>query len=135
MMIKILILSAHDDPQYVRSLLAAGASGYLVKDEAPDMIVDAVKGVSRGETGWVSRRVAARLSSWMSKEDQVRVGLTAREMQVLRAVVTGKTNREIGLALRISEKTVEKHLEGIYYKLNVVSRVEAAVLAVREDLV
>jgi DNA-binding NarL/FixJ family response regulator len=63
------------------------------------------------------------------------MGLTGREVQVLKAVVAGMTNQEIGLALGISEKTVEKHLEGVFTKLGVASRVEAAVHAVREGWV
>jgi DNA-binding NarL/FixJ family response regulator len=129
---KILALSAHDDRQYIQELLAHGASGYLVKEEVPEAIVEAVRGVSRGEKGWVSRRVAAQMSTWMGEENQPRNGLTTREIQVLQCVVGGKTNQEIGLTLGISEKTVEKHLEGIFGKLGVASRVEAAVRAVRE---
>jgi DNA-binding NarL/FixJ family response regulator len=132
--ILILALSAHDDKQYIQELLANGASGYLVKEEVPEAIVEAVRGVSRGERGWVSRRVAAQMSNWMREEEHDRKGLTTREVQVLEAVVAGKTNQEIGLSLGISEKTVEKHLEGVFAKLEVASRVEAAVRAVREGL-
>jgi DNA-binding NarL/FixJ family response regulator len=132
--ILILALSAHDDKQYIQELLANGASGYLIKEEVPEAIVEAVRGVSRGERGWVSRRVAAQMSNWMREEEHDRKGLTTREVQVLEAVVAGKTNQEIGLSLGISEKTVEKHLEGVFAKLEVASRVEAAVRAVREGL-
>lgn len=130
--VHILALSAHDDKEYIQELLASGAAGYLVKDEVPNAIVEAVRGVSRGERGWLSRKVAAQMSDWMQEGEQDRKGLTAREVEVLEAVVAGKTNQEIGLALGISEKTVEKHLEGVFAKLQVASRVEAAVRAVRE---
>ena len=134
--VRILALSAHDDKQYIQELLANGAAGYLIKEEVPEAIVEAVRGVSRGEQGWVSRRVAAQMTTWMREEHQDdRMGLTSREVQVLQAVVAGKTNQEIGLELGISEKTVEKHLEGIFSKLGVASRVEAAVHAVREGWV
>lgn len=133
--VRILALSAHDDKQYIQELLSNGASGYLVKEEVPEAIVEAVRGVARGEQGWVSRRVAAQMSSWMREETEERMGLTGREVQVLKAVVDGLTNQEIGLALGISEKTVEKHLEGVFTKLGVASRVEAAVHAVREGWV
>lgn len=133
--VRILALSAHDDKQYIQELLANGAAGYLVKEEVPEAIVEAVRGVARGEQGWVSRRVAAQMSSWMREETDERSGLTGREIQVLKAVVAGMTNQEIGLSLGISEKTVEKHLEGVFTKLNVASRVEAAVHAVREGWV
>jgi DNA-binding NarL/FixJ family response regulator len=57
----ILVLSAYDDREYIRNMLANGASGYLVKDEAPERIVEAVRGVASGDTGWVSPRVAKKL--------------------------------------------------------------------------
>ena len=88
--------------------------------------------MARGEQGWVSRQVAARMTSWMQEENQGHNTLTPREMQVLKGVVDGKTNQEIGVTLSISEKTVEKHLDSVYTKLKVASRVEAAVMAVRE---
>ena len=132
--VKILALSAYDDKQYIMEVLSNGASGYLTKEEAPDTIIEAVRGVARGENGWVSRRVGARMSEWMREDDSDHNRLTNREEEVLRLVVSGKTNQEIGVALDISEKTVEKHLEGIFSKLGVASRVEAAVMAVRMNL-
>lgn len=130
----ILALSSHADRQYIFGVLSNGASGYLTKEEVPQTIVDAVRGVSRGEQGWVSREVAAVLAAWTSNGESSREELTPRELQVLAGVVDGKTNREIGVDLDISPKTVEKHLESVYRKLRVASRVEAAVLAVREGL-
>jgi DNA-binding NarL/FixJ family response regulator len=97
-------------------------------------IVEAIRGVARGEKGWVSRQIAARLSSWVQNEPRKATELTAREKEVLKLVVTGQTNRAIGLTLGISEKTVEKHLDAIFTKSQVCSRVEAAVWAVREGL-
>jgi DNA-binding NarL/FixJ family response regulator len=133
--VKILGLSAYDDRQYILQLLETGASGYLTKEEAPETILDAIRGVSMGEQGWVSRRVAARMSIWMRADEPNLGRLSNREKDVLRHVVDGKTNQAIGLALGISEKTVEKYLEAIFNKLGVTSRVEAAVFAVREGLV
>jgi len=132
--VRILALSAYDDEEYIRGLLASGAAGYLLKEEIPETIVEAIRGVARGERGWVSRQVAAQMAAWTQKEPGS-TALTEREMDVLRLVVEGKTNQEIGLALGISDKTVEKHLEGVFAKLGVASRVEAAVHAVREGLV
>lgn len=132
--VRILALSAYDDKEYIRGLLSSGAAGYLTKEEAPEAILDAVRGVARGEHGWLSRQVAAQLADWTQQEADPG-GLTRRESEVLELVVEGKTNQEIGLALGISEKTVEKHLEAVYAKLGVASRVEAAVHAVRAGLV
>ncbi len=132
-LVKILALSAHDDPVYIRGLLESGAAGYLMKEEAPDTIIEAVRGVAQGDKGWVSRRVAARVSAWMEGPDKAR--LTTREQEVLRLMVKGKTNQAIAMDLEISEKTVEKHVGEIFVKLGVTSRVEAAVYAVRAGLV
>jgi DNA-binding NarL/FixJ family response regulator len=133
--VKILALSAHDDSAYIRALLELGAAGYLMKEEAPEAIVNAVRGVARGEQGWVSRRIAAQMAAWMQVGELGKMKLTAREQEVLRLVVQGKTNQAIALELKISEKTVEKYIQAIFTKLNVASRVEAAVYAVQERLV
>ena len=133
--VKILVLSTYDDKQFIFGLLGNGASGYLTKEEVPETIVDAVRGVARGEKGWVSRRVAAIMSAWTQTDDVSIKNLTPRELDVLKWVVKGKTNQEIGMELGISQKTVEKHLESVFAKLKVTSRVEAAVLAVQEKWV
>jgi DNA-binding NarL/FixJ family response regulator len=129
---RVLALSAYDDAQYIRGLLSSGAAGYLTKDEAPESILEAIHGVWRGQEGWLSRRIAARMTMWTRGEKQDRYGLTDRELEVLKTIVDGNTNQEAGLTLGISDKTIEKHLESVYAKLGVSSRVEAAVLAVRE---
>ena len=131
----ILGLSSYDDREFISQLLNNGASGYLLKDEVPEYIVDAVRGVANGERGWLSRKVAAMLSQMLFDEEPGRAALTPRELKVLSLVVEGKTNEQIGLALGISVKTVENHLHSIFRKMDVVSRVEAAVVAVRENLV
>jgi len=133
--IKILALSAHDDTFYIKGVLESGAAGYLMKDEAPEMILDAVRGVARGDKGWVSRRISAQMTSWVQAGNTAEIKLTPREEDVLRLVVTGKTNQAIASEMGISEKTVEKYMGAIFTKLNVSSRVEAAVYAVRQGLV
>jgi DNA-binding NarL/FixJ family response regulator len=133
--VRILALSTYDNRQYILGLLASGASGYLIKEEVPETIIEAVRGVARGEQGWVSRRVAAKMTVWMQGDSTKESELTEREVEVLRLVVAGKTNQEIGYALGISPRTVEKHVDSLYSKLGVSSRVEAAVFAVRDKLV
>jgi DNA-binding NarL/FixJ family response regulator len=132
---KILVLSTYDDKQFIFGLLGNGAAGYLTKEEVPETIVEAVRGVARGEKGWVSRRVAAIMSAWTQTDEVTSKSLTPRELDVLKWVVKGKTNQEVGMELGISQKTVEKHLESVFAKLKVTSRVEAAVLAVQEKWV
>lgn len=131
--VKILALSAYDDRQYILQILENGASGYLLKEEAPQVIVDAVLGVARGEQGWMSRPIAALVMNWM-RDGKNRSVLTLREQDVLRLVVAGKTNQGIASELSISEKTVEKYIESLFAKLDVHSRVEVAVKAVRDGL-
>jgi DNA-binding NarL/FixJ family response regulator len=134
--VRVLGLSAYDDRHYILNMLYCGAAGYLTKEEAPQLIVDAVRGVFRGEKGWLSRSVAARVMNWMQQDEEPQTPeLSERELDVLRLVAAGGTNQSIGAALGISEKTVEKHLEAVFAKLHVTSRVEAAVRAVREGLV
>jgi len=132
---RVLGLSSYNDREFISQLLNHGASGYLLKEEVPEQIVDAVRGVAHGEQGWVSRKVAAMLSDILAKEKEAGSELTARELDVLRLVVDGKTNDQIGINLGISVKTVENHLHTIFQKMDVISRVEAAVRAVRESIV
>ncbi len=134
--VKVLVLSAHDDAFYINELMEYGAVGYLLKEEAPEFIIDAVRGVARGEVGWVSRGVAAHMVARLrGEENQSEAMLTRREMDVLRLIIEGKTNQNIGVTLGISEKTVEKYIYSIFQKLGVNSRTEAAVYAVREGIV
>jgi DNA-binding NarL/FixJ family response regulator len=133
--VRVLALSTYDNKQYILGLLGSGASGYLIKEEVPEMIIEAVRGVARGENGWVSRRIAANLTHWMQIDNNEQAALTDREVEVLRQLVLGKTNQEIAVVLGISYKTVEKHIDSIYAKLGVASRVEAAVTAVTNKLI
>lgn len=129
--VQVVGMSANDDDAYITEVLSIGAAGYLTKDEASAMIVDAVRGVVQVDTGWISRRIAARFVEQICQKSPVPVGLTEREREVLRLLVNGKTNPGIAQSLHISEKTVQKHLSNIFEKLGVTSRVEAAVQAVR----
>jgi DNA-binding NarL/FixJ family response regulator len=133
--VRVLALSAYDDEEYIRNLLLHGAAGYLTKEEATEIIIDAVRGVARGEQGWFSRRAIAQLSALTRQDSKPMNELSNRERDVLRLVAAGKTNIEIGHVLGISEKTVEKHMGAVFTKLQVSSRVEAAVLAVQQGLV
>ena len=132
---RILGLSSYNDREFISELLTYGASGYLLKDEVPEEIIQAIRGVADGEVGWVSRKVAAMLSQILVKDQEGSTDLTSRELKVLNLVVEGKTNNQIGVALGISGKTVEKYLHIIFQKLGVVSRVEAAIRAIEDSLV
>jgi DNA-binding NarL/FixJ family response regulator len=128
----VLALSAHDDEHFIRELLANGAAGYLTKDEAPDAIVEAVRGVARGEEGWFSRRAAARMATWSRAESTGQPRLTEREAEVLHLLARGWTNNLIAEELCLTERTVRFHLRNIYDKIEVSSRGEAIAWAVRK---
>lgn len=133
--VRILALSAYDDGHYILELLAIGASGYLTKEEAPEAIIDAVRGVARGEEGWLSRRAAASIAAWTRRDQAGSALLTERETEVMHLLARGWTNNHIAEELNLSERTVRFHLRNIYDKLGVDSRGEAIAWAFREGLV
>jgi len=128
----IIAFSAYDDEEYVRGMLEAGAVGYVLKDETPEKIVEAVRAVARGQ-GWFSPSIAARIAAWVREETMVspKVKLTGQECKVLHSLASGKTNDCIATELGISERTVRFHLRNIYDKIGVRSRTEAVVWAVQ----
>ncbi|MDA8189392.1 MAG: response regulator transcription factor [Dehalococcoidales bacterium] len=125
---RVLALSAYRDEKYVRGMMKAGAVGYLLKDEAPRVIVAAVQAAARGES-WFSPEVAAKVAAWQRGELSEQPDLTEREMEVLQLVAKGKSNKEIAYALNVTERTIEFHVGNILSKLGVASRVEAAMWA------
>ena len=132
--VRILALSGHDDRHYIQEVLDLGAYGYLIKDEAQDNIVEAVLGVAQGEQGWISRQVSASMATWLMEGHSKSETLTEKELMVLKYISEGKTNQAIAYELGISTKTVEKYIETILRKLDVSTRVEAAVHAVRTHM-
>lgn len=116
--IPTVILSAYADPSYIHQVLAAGAAGYLTKDEDMDFIVDAVRAVAQGEKGWLSQRAAAEARA----EESPATLLTSREREVLALTAQGYSNDQIANELEISERTVRFHLSNIYDKVEVESR-------------
>lgn len=122
----ILILSAYCEPEYVYNLFAAGAKGYLLKDEAPGRITAGIRQVMRGEPA-LSLPVQKVLLTRRSKPDH---DLTMRELEVLRLMAKGNTNEEIAQTLIIAVGTVKNHVMNIYKKLqNVRTRSEAVAWA------
>jgi two-component system, NarL family, response regulator DegU len=159
---KVIILSIHDDENYVMHALKTGASGYLLKEMDAEMLVEAVKVVAGGgsylhpkvthnlvneyrrlvaataETGYVSKaEKRPQYHSFASSLDVTRPLhlLTKRECEVLQLLTDGKSNRGIGEALFISEKTVKNHVSNILQKMNVNDRTQAVVEAIKNGWV
>jgi DNA-binding NarL/FixJ family response regulator len=134
--VKVIILTVHDDDMYVRALINCGIDGYVFKSEAVDVIVQAIRTVVDGGT-WFSQSVVAKLLRWKTSASKQGTGmsLTDRELDVLRLVVGGHTDQEISQRLGLADRTVRYRLRTIYTKLEVKTRVEAAVQAVRLKLV
>jgi len=127
----ILILTAYDDDPYVLAVLQAGANGYVLKTAFPDDIVQAVRDVRSGKVVLdpsIAGAVTARLVS--KPADQIVEDLSERELEVLRLVAMGYTNKAIGVQLNISDRTVQGHLAHIFNKLQASSRTEAVMRGV-----
>ncbi len=133
----VLILSTYDNPTYVARAVALGAAGYLLKGAGRDSMLEAIRKSATGENVWTReelRRVTGALATPRLNAD-VEVPLTQRESEVLRQLALGLTNKEIAQALHISYETVKEHVQHILRKVGVSDRTQAAVWAVRKNLV
>jgi DNA-binding NarL/FixJ family response regulator len=133
---RVLILSAFEDDHFVFPLLDAGADGYLLKTASGAELARAVYATYAGEIALdphIASKVVRRGSSrQLYRSEEMSEGLTEREIEVLRAVAHGKSNKQIGDALQISPYTVQVHLRNIFHKLGVSSRTEAAAYALNQ---
>ncbi len=133
----ILILSTFDNPTYVARAVALGANGYLLKGCTREQLLSAIRTAAAGESAWTRdelRRVTGALATPRLTAD-VEVPLTQRESEVLRQLAYGLTNKEIAQTLHISYETVKEHVQHILRKIGVSDRTQAAVWAVRKELV
>jgi two-component system nitrate/nitrite response regulator NarL len=124
--VRLLALSAHDNPKYQWGMLEMGAAGYLLKDEAPTEIVAAVRAVAQGQQLWKAEQFT-RARHWQQEVQARWLDLTEQERKVLTFIASGKSNKEISQELNITARTVEFHVSNILNKLGVTSRVEAAI--------
>ncbi|MFT5142629.1 MAG: DNA-binding NarL/FixJ family response regulator [Rhodothermales bacterium] len=135
---QVLVLSAYEDEDYIFSVLDAGAAGYLSKQEPLATIVEAVRGIAAGESGWLSRRIAALFVKSSRAGQRTNSGLlralSGRECEVLQRIAAGDSNQEIGDKLFISESTVKKHANSIYEKLDVATRAQTIAWAWRNGV-
>ena len=125
----IIVLTTFDHDEDIYAGLRAGAKAYLLKDVQPEELFRCIRAVHAGEA-YLQPRVAAKLAQRMHEES-----LTEREVQILKLLAEGKSNRAIGQALFITESTVKSHLKSLFVKLDATSRAEAIALAAKRGLV
>ena len=137
--IQVLVLTFHDEEEYVLALMRAGAKGYILKDVDPSIVAKAIRQVHNGECYFPSKLITQVVEKVSQAEKEGRNVesdlLTKREQEILEEIVQGKSNKEIAETLFISEKTVKNHVSNILRKLEVTDRTQAAVLALRSGIV
>lgn len=139
--VKVLVLTAYDDDQYIFSLLQAGASGYIMKTAPVVELVRAIRQVMAGESPLspaIMRKVVTHMQAGkrapFSEPASSAQALTPREAEVLQLLARGMSNQAIAEALFISDRTVQAHLTSIFAKLGVASRLDAVMTAIRRGL-
>lgn len=137
-LIKIMILTSFADQDHVIPAIEAGASGYQLKDIEPDELVHSIRKLYEGENT-IHQKATNLLINQMNQKnspaDDPLTNLTQREKEVLTEIANGKSNKEIGAHLNITEKTVKTHVSNIFMKLNVSDRTQAALFAVKNGFV
>ena len=126
---RVIVLTTYDTDNEIYRAIKAGAKGYVLKDARREELLDCIRRVSRGEI-CIPPLLLEKLAAGVSSET-----LTGRELEVLTLLARGKSNKEIGANLYISETTVKAHLRSIFAKLNVLSRTEAIAAASRRGLI
>lgn len=141
--VKVIMLTSHQDPMEVRSALTAGADGYCLKDIPIERLCRVMEDLMEGGL-WLDPAVAQALQQWIiaipehpgvNTEATQDPGLTEREREVLAEIVNGKSNKEIAVYLGMSPHTVKTHVTNIIQKLAVTDRTQAAVKAIKHQLV
>ncbi len=137
--VRVLILSQHDNEEYIRQALDAGAMGYILKDAAADELIGAIRSVQRGEavlSPAITRLVIEDYLRWGGiRPDEKVDGLSAREREVLQLIAEGYTNKQIADILTISIKTVQTHRLSLMQKLNLHDRGELIKYAIQKKII
>ena len=126
---RIIVLTTYDGDEDIYRGLRAGAKAYLLKEGSVEQLIDTIHAVHRGQMR-IPEQVAARLAVRMTSPE-----LTPRELEVLRLIVAGKSNREIAQAIFVTEATVKAHVNSILNKLDVSDRTQAVTTALKRGLV
>lgn len=135
--IKVIILTVHNEADYLMRAVEIGANGYVLKDSGSAELVHAIQTVMEGDS-YIQPDMIPMLNSKMMvrNKDKEKINeLTKREMEVLVLVSKGMFNKEIADKLHISERTVKNHISSIFRKIDVADRTQAAVFAIRNSLI
>jgi len=131
----VVVLSTYDDRDLVKTALDAGAAGYLLKTASADEIVDAIRNAASGKVSLHPEAAKALLDALSERPPAERFGLSPREVEVLRNLCQGKSNKQIAASLHISPLTVKTHLQSIFAKLGAKDRSQAVAIALRSRIV
>ncbi len=135
--VKVLILTIHNEIEYLLKAVDIGIKGYVLKDSESSLLKKAIYQVYKGDT-FIQPSLTPLLRQSLAKKEKGEKdqnALTKREIQVLKLLAEGMYNREIGEQLFISEKTVKNHVSSIFKKINVTDRTQAAVYAIKNNIV
>jgi len=137
--IKIIMLTIYDDDQYVTEAIQAGANGYVLKKVQRDELIQIIRLVM-GDQAFLDPSVTAKVFDRLKGERNIpegdeKVSLTHRELQILKGMVAGHTDRKIGDYLHVSEHTVRSHVKSLYRKLRVSSKSQAVVKALQDKII
>ncbi|NLK86478.1 MAG: response regulator transcription factor [Clostridiaceae bacterium] len=136
---RIIVLTIHEDREYLFKTLQMGAEGYVLKDAEPKVLIDAIRNVHSGRS-YIQPNMTMELVKEFNrvtlheKEKHGDNNLTSREIEVLELIAEGMINKEIAKTLFISEKTVKNHVSNIFRKLNVSDRTQAAIYAFKHNI-
>ena len=136
---KVIVLTIHEDREYLFKTLQMGAEGYVLKDAEPAVLLEAIRNVHNGQS-YIQPNMTKELVREFNrvtlheKEKNEENNLTSREIEVLELIAEGMINKEIAKQLYISEKTVKNHVSNIFKKLNVSDRTQAAIYAFKHNI-
>lgn len=134
---KVLVLTIHNEIEYLYKAVDIGVMGYVLKDSEADVLIKAIRSIQNGET-YIQPNMASLLFRKLNNIDNIdysNTKLTRREVEVLRLITDGLLNKEIAHRLCISEKTVKNHVSNIFKKIEVSDRTQAAVYAIKNNIV
>ena len=135
--VKVLILTVHNEIEYLIKAVDIGVDGYILKDSESSELKKAIRAVNNGENYIQPKLIPALNNKLVSRDiDKDKIdSLTGREIEVLIQVANGMFNKEIANTLNISERTVKNHISNIFKKIEVSDRTQAAVFAIKNDLI